>query len=517
VESISRRSLLRGVTAGGLILAGGPTLLAQPAIAGTVGPEQLHLQFGKDPSSEMTASWATPSSVSHPRLRLGTPSEGFGQTIEAHTASYTDGLNGVETITHHARINGLRPDTDYIYEVTHDGATPVQGAFRTAPTGRAAFRFTSFGDLGSGNPVWSKSSINAITAVAQIEQFAPTVHLLNGDLSYANVNQASQPQVWADYMNNTQLSAAQRPWMPALGNHEVEAGNGDQGYNSYNTRFDLPDNDTAFPGNWYKFQVGSVLFISLDNNDVVYQNDGGLDPTTNQALYIRGYSGGVQTKWLEQTLAKARSEDSIDWIVAYMHQPAMSSSSSGSGSDLGIREQFMSLFYQYGVDLVLAGHDHDYERTYAVRGTDSGTFLRPTVVSSDTTTVDTTKGLVHLVLGGGGTSSHDDVYGAPDPNAGNVPISQIYTEPEAYKVAANETEDATWSAVRDPNTTYPWGIAVFDVDPGSFPGDQTSITMTYYHTPAATAAEPFPAPIAYDTFTAVRPRRDGWGHGAVVK
>jgi hypothetical protein len=193
-----------------------------------------------------------------------------------------------------------------------------------------------------------------------------------------------------------------------------------------------------------------------------------------------------------------------------MHQPAMSSSASGSGGDLGIRQQFMDLFYQYGVDLVLAGHDHDYERTYAVRGTDAGTYLRPTVVSQDTDVVDTSKGLVQLVLGGGGTSSHDDVYGAPDPNAGDVPIAQIYTQYEAYKVAANETEDATWSAVRDPNTTYLWGIAVFDVDPGSFPGDQTSITMTYYHTPAATAANPYPAPIAFDSFKAVRPRRDGW-------
>jgi hypothetical protein len=94
-----------------------------------------------------------------------------------------------------------------------------------------------------------------------------------------------------------------------------------------------------------------------------------------------------------------------------------------------------------------------------------------------------------------------------------VPVAQIYTQYEAYKVDANETEDATWSAVRDPNTTFPWGIAVFDVDPGSHPGDQTSITMTYYHTPAATAANPFPAPVAYDTFKAVRPRRDGWQHG----
>jgi hypothetical protein len=510
VQAISRRSLLRVATASGLVLAAGPTIWSQPAIAGTVGPEQLHLQFGQDAATEMTASWATAGSVSRPRLRLGTASEGFGRTIEAETLTYTDGLNSVETITHHARITGLRPDTSYVYEVTHDGATPVQGAFRTAPVGRSAFRFTSFGDLATGNPVWSKSSINGLTAIAQVEQFDPVVHLMNGDLSYANVNQTNQPGCWADFMNNSQDSAANRPWMPTLGNHEIEIGNGDLGYDSYNTRFQLPDNGTPWPNNWYKFQVGSVLFIALDNNEVVYQNDGAYDATTGQVIYNRGYSNGAQTAWLERTLAAARRDSSIDWIIPFMHQPAMSSSTSGSGGDLGIRQQFMDLFYEYGVDLVLAGHDHDYERTYAVHGTDSGTFLRPTVVSTDTDVIDTSKGLVQLVLGGGGTSSHDDVYGAPDPNANDVPIAQIYTEYEAYKVVANETEDATWSAVRDPDTTHPWGIAVFDVDPGAFPGDETSITMTYYHTPAANAANPFPAPVAYDSFKAVRRRCDGW-------
>jgi hypothetical protein len=67
--------------------------------------------------------------------------------------------------------------------------------------------------------------------------------------------------------------------------------------------------------------------------------------------------------------------------------------------------------------------------------------------------------------------------------------------------------------VRDPNTTYPWGLATFDLDPGSHPGDQTTINVTLYHTPAATVANPFPAPIVFDTFTLSKPRSDA-GHGA---
>ena len=511
---VTRRSFLGGVTASGLLLAG-PAFWQQPARADAAPADQIHLQFGADPATDMTVSWVTATSVSRPRVVLGTASGGFGRVFEAETRSYVDQINGVETITQHARIRGLRPDTDYVYQVLSDGASPVAGTFRTAPVGRVPFRFTSFGDIGSGNPAWSKSSLNAITAAGQIEQFDPVVHLLNGDLSYANVNQANMPAVWADFANNTQPSAMNRPWMPALGNHEIEAGNGPLGYLSYQTRYTLPHNHSAsFAGNWYKFQVGSVLFISLDNNDVVYANDGGAYLGTTNALYLLGYSNGEQEAWLEKTLREASHDPSVDWIIAYMHQPAMSSSSSGSGSDLGIRSTWMPLLYQYGVDLVLAGHDHDYERSYLVRGTDPGTFLRPSVVSTDTTEVDTSQGLVHIVLGGGGTSSHDDVYGPPDSATGPLPTSQIYTTfPQVFKAAANETEAATWSAVRDPDTTHPWGIGVFDVDPGRWPGDKTSITLTYYHTPAATASNLYPAPVVYDSVTFVRHRRDGFLHG----
>ena len=518
-QLVSRRGFLGGVTAGGLLLAG-PAFWRQRAIAGTQSATQIHITYGNDAAREMNVSWSTAGSVSRPRVVLGTPHGGFGQTIPAETVTYTDYGDGVETYVQHARISGLRPGTTYVYSVLSDGAAAVPGTFTTAPTGRVPFRFTSFGDIGSGNPAWSKSSLNAITATSQIEQFNPVVHLLNGDLSYANVNQASMAAVWADFADNTQPSAMNTPWMPALGNHEVEAGNGPLGYLSYQTRYRLPGNRSSqFNGNWYAFQVGSVLFISLDNNDVVYENDGGVYLGTSTGPYLLGYSHGAQERWLERTLQQANSDPAVDWIVAYMHQPAMSTSTTGSGSDMGIRQTWMPLFYEYGVDLVLAGHDHDYERSYAVRGVDTGdpaanATLRPTVVSFDTTRVDTSQGLVHIVLGGGGTSSHDDTYFGTDSAYGpytpaNGLISQVYNAPTTYKQVAQTTELATWSAVRDPNTTYPWGIGVFDVDPGRYPGDQTSITMTYYHTPAATSTSLNPAPIAYDSFTAVRPRRDG--------
>ena len=147
-----------------------------------------------------------------------------------------------------------------------------------------------------------------MATAAQIEQFDPVVHLVNGDLSYANSNQASQPQVWEEYFDNSQLSAANRPWMPTLGNHENEPGNGPQGYLSYQTRYALPKNHSGdFEGNWYSFQVGSVLFVMLDNNDVCYQVDTGTYLSTGDNQILTGYSGGAQLKWLEKTLSRRRS------------------------------------------------------------------------------------------------------------------------------------------------------------------------------------------------------------------
>jgi hypothetical protein len=503
---LSRRSFIGavGVTAGGLFVASSPVLWQQAARADSVTAAQVHLTFGQDPAREVAVSWVTPTSVSNPTVMVGTATGGFGRTVMAETRTYTDSNNGIQTIAQHARIRGLEPDTAYVYQIVSGGETQVSGAFRTAPEGRVPFRFTSVGDIACGDTAYSKASLNAEATAASVELFDPVVHLVNGDLSYANSNQLYQPQVWAEYFDNTQLSAANRPWMPTLGNHENEPGNGPQGYLSYQTRFALPNNGSAdFQGNWYKFQIGSVLFVMLDNNDVCYQVDTGTYLSSGANQILTGYSGGVQEMWLEQTLREASTDTSVDWIVVVMHQPAMSTSDA-EGSDLGIRQNWMPLFYQYGVDFVLAGHDHDYERSYVVKGTDPGTILRPHVVSTDPNNVDSDLGLVHLVIGTGGTHGHDDVYmtdtADDEPEEGiNVSETEIVTE------------DAPWSAVTDPNTTYPWGIGVFDVDPGGFPGDKTTITFTYYHTSAWSGSGPYPTPVEFDTFTATRTRSDGFG------
>jgi len=522
--TLTRRGFFRGAGAAGLAAAVAPMALSGNAAAATPDgtPEQIHLTWGEDPATTVVVSWATQAQAVNPRV--GVTRGGHVRTVHAQQRTYTDGLNGQTVFTYHARLEGLEPGATVHYSVTADNdanaSSPFKSSFATAPRGRQAFRFTSYGDLATPVTSWVLSSMQSKYAVQVVERFQPLFHLLNGDLCYANLNPTAQPAVWADFGNNCQASAANRPWMPCPGNHEIEFNNGAQGFDSYLTRYTLPDNGTPLRGRWYSFRVGGVLFVSLSDDDVIHQ-DGGpfvagpapLQPsssTGNPAIapgtsfYVHGYSNGAQTRWLEKTLADASCDDDIDWIIVQMHQDALTSSANGNGSDKGLREAWLPLFDRYGVDLVLCGHDHDYERSLPVRGCFHGTgrdvatgaavdTLQPRPVAGAQRadgSFDTRRGTVHLILGGGGTSAPLDSYGV-DP-ANGLPQAKVFTKanrpiPGAVagtfvRAAADAVEDAIWSAQRDTGTGY--GIAVFDVDPGSH-GGMTAITINYYHAPGA--------------------------------
>ena len=546
--AISRREFFKSAGSAGVAAAAAPFAhSAEGAGAGAADgtPEQIHLTWGEDPAHTVFVSWVSPAQAVNPRVSLEHAGKPHA-VIHAVQRSYTDGMNGQTVFTYHAKLEGLTAHTTYRYSVTADNDSrkrnPFTATFHTAPQGRAPFRWTSYGDLATPNTRWTLSSPQSRYAVDAVERFKPLFHLLNGDLCYANLNPTAQPAVWADFGNNVQRSAAYRPWMPCPGNHEIEFCNGDQGLESYLARYSLPDNGTAFPGRWYRFKVGSVLFISLAADDVIYQDSGaflaGPEPLTpapstgntpitpGTSVYVRGYSAGAQTRWLEETLAAAQQDTGIDWIIVQMHQDALSSSKNGNGSDKGLREAWLPLFDRYGVDLVLCGHDHDYERSWPVRGCNHNvgrdaatgapvdTCQPQPVVTAEPAEgkFDTSHGTIHLILGGGGTSSPLDAYGV-NPHSG-VPQAKVITRanrpkpgpiPGVFvKAAADAVEDAIWSARRDTATGY--GVAVFDLDPGE-PHGKTTITMHYYHAAGADRA-PTPGYELFDTLVLTKDRRD---------
>ena len=481
--------------------------VAMPAVAG------LHLQFGADASSEVTVSWHTLQPVRNPRVLLGRLDGRLEQTADAKPTSYTDGKSHQTVYAYHAKLGRLQAESTYMYGAMHDGAAPEFGTFRTAPRGRAAFTFTSFGDQGTPTvgkkfvppagvtlpvPVFVNDNLGSPAAgdtTLGVEQLRPLFHLFNGDLCYANLAQ-DRVRTWWDFWENNTRSARNRPWMPSPGNHENELGNGPIGYQAYQTYFSVPQAEgqtDVTRGLWYAFTAGSVRVLSIANDDVTYQDSGN--------SYVRGYSAGAQKAWLEKELAATRENRDIDWIVVCMHQVAISTADKFNGADLGIREEWVPLFDKYNVDLVVCGHEHHYERSHPIRGHEANQTLTPRPAALGTDMIDTTKGTVHMVIGGGGTSAPSNELffnppacrvivsvGSPDPVTGKRP--PVYVR-----------EDAPWSAVR--NAAHAYGFAAFTVDPGSGRGADTSMKVVYYDVVGKDGQL-----AAFETFTLRRPRRD---------
>ena len=497
-----------GATQAAIVAGAAPHTTEAPAVSG------LHLQFGADASSEIVVSWHTLQPVSHPRVVLGRLDGRFEQTVAAELSSYTDGKSQQVVYAYHARIGGLQADSAYMYGALHDGAVPEFGTFRTSPRGRAAFTFTSFGDQGTPTvgrkfvppagvslaaPVFVNDNLGSPAAgdtTLGVERLRPLFHLFNGDLCYANLA-ADRVRTWWDFWDNNTRSARIRPWMPSPGNHENELGNGPIGYQAYQTYFSVPEasgQTDVTRGLWYAFTAGSVRVISIANDDICYQDGGN--------SYVRGYSNGAQKAWLEKELAASRANREIDWIVVCMHQVAISSVDKFNGADLGIREEWVPLFDKYNVDLVVCGHEHHYERSHPIRGAEANRTLTPKPAATATDVIDTTKGTVHMVIGGGGTSVPSNelffdppacrvivaVGSSPDPKTGKRPPVYVH-------------EDAPWSAVR--NAAHAYGFAAFTVDPGSERGGSTVMTVVYYDV-VGPGGELAP----FETFTLRRPRRD---------
>jgi 3',5'-cyclic AMP phosphodiesterase CpdA len=484
-----------------------PDPLTTPPVAG------LHLQFGADASSEMVASWHTLQPVRNPRVLLGQLDGTLKLTVNAKVVSYTDAKSGRVVHAYHAKLERLLANHSYLYAAIHDGAEPVFSTFRTSPRGRAPFSFTSFGDQGTPtlgrkyvppageimpNPPFVNDNLGspaAANTTLGVERLRPLFHLFNGDLCYANIAE-DRVQAWWDFWENNSRSACKRPWMPCAGNHENELGNGPIGYRAFQTYFSVPEatgQTDMTRGLWYAFTAGSVRVISIANDDVCYQDGGN--------SYVRGYSSGAQKAWLEHELSASRADRNIDWLVVCMHQVAISTAEVANGADLGIRQEWLPLFDQFGVDLVVCGHEHHYERSHPIRGTESNSTLTPVPSATALEVIDTSQGTVHMVIGGGGTSAPTNQQLFSPPQCRVItgvgePDTATGRRPSIYKI-----EQAPWSAVR--NAGHSYGFAAFSVDPGPQRGGITTIKVTYFD-----VLGPDGQLSPFESFTLRRHRRD---------
>jgi hypothetical protein len=404
--AISRRRFLRGAAVGGGVLLAGPTLWQQTARA-SVPPMSPHLQVGTDPRSTMVVSCP----VTGPVVDVGLD-DGFGRTVPAETRT----VAGTSTHYHHAVVDRLAPGTSYRYRIGHDGATGEPSTFRTAPGAAEPFTFTAFGDQGVG--------AGAQETTATVAAQNPAFHFHVGDLCYAYkagglFDGPTDQAVWDDWFAQVSRGAAARvPWMPTVGNHEMESGYGPQGYSGFLSRFTLPSS-TGAPGVpvTYAVRWGNVGLVALDANDTSYEIPGN-----------RGYTAGAQDAWLERTLRALRADPAVDWIVVGYHHCSYCTNAVHA-SDGGPRERWGALFDAAGVDLVLNGHNHCYERTHPIR---AGVVADETAPGGSYRPAET--GTTYLTVGGGGQAAYQ---------ASLAPTSYVTVEG-----GARVPEAAPWSATR---------------------------------------------------------------------
>lgn len=147
---------------------------------------------------------------------------------------------------------------------------------------------------------------------------------------------------------------------------------------------------------------------------------------------------------------------------------------------------------------MLCGHEHHYERSHPLRGSLGSDTRTPIPVDTRRDVIDTTRGTVHLVIGGGGTSVPTNGLLFPEPRCQVITGVGAYDPAVRHKPSIYVMEDAPWSAFRDRDN--PYGFVSFDVDPGS-PGGKTSIKATYY-----AVRGPYGAVVPIDEFTLIKPR-----------
>jgi 3',5'-cyclic AMP phosphodiesterase CpdA len=128
---------------------------------------------------------------------------------------------------------------------------------------------------------------------------------------------------------------------PVTGNHEYET-RGAAGYFDYFASVGVAVG--ARNEGWYSYSVGDWRFVALNSN---CGSVGGCN------------AGSAQYRWLQSELLQNKQK----CTVAYMHHPFLSSGQNGSTPAL---LPLMRLLYENNVDLVLAGHDHLYERFHPI-------------------------------------------------------------------------------------------------------------------------------------------------------
>jgi hypothetical protein len=283
----------------------------------------------------------------------------FGNSLTTQNQSVVDTI--LKT-NHFVNLTGLNPATFYYYSI---GTTTniLNGnidalRFKTAPANGAVapYRFWAIGDFGKANQGQRNvlSSFNNYTN----GQYTDLMIFL-GDNAYSDGTE----QEYQDKVFNIYDSIM--PYLPVFstpGNHD---------YNSVN-RFDPPGQHVGPYFNIFNNSMNAEAGGVASNTELYYSFDFGNVHFISLNSEIQAWTSSSNSQmfnWLRQDLQANTKE----WVICYFHQPPYSKGSHDSDDFwellmLSMRQNALPILEQYGVDLVLSGHSHVYERSKLIKG-----------------------------------------------------------------------------------------------------------------------------------------------------
>ncbi|MHA1691241.1 MAG: metallophosphoesterase, partial [Candidatus Heimdallarchaeaceae archaeon] len=287
-------------------------LLVSPFLGGINGvfaedipPGYIHLSWQNDNLTTMTFTWRT--------------AEITGSIVQYGIQDVLENeVSGIDAIWHVVEATNLQSDTVYKYRVGNGESWSDEYNFKTGRSDGA--RFIAWGDSRTNRD----ERVKIVNAVSKINyEFS----VFDGDL----VGAGREIGQWYDWLKDFTPAIRETPFMPVLGNHE-------KNHSHYYNIFSLPGREE-----FYSFNYGPVHFVAL--HTCVEDYGGSLDE---------------QAEWLRNDL-DAHSE--YPWTIVVQHRPPYSSSvryHNGDTEDL--LTTLVPIYEEYGVDMVIAGHDHWYER-----------------------------------------------------------------------------------------------------------------------------------------------------------
>lgn len=292
--------------------------------------------------SAMTLLWETNGNMAVPSVEWGPAGGGLPNTLAKVETTQVDATHFV----HKATISGLQAETEYDYRVRNGTTVSTMWRFRTAPLATSPYVIAWIADNQNGPSTFTQH-------VSQLAGRDPDLVIAPGDV-VQNGNVLSE---WGSYWFGpleTADFAQTHPVVFARGNHDGE--------HAYSYAY------SALPGNgsWYSFTYGNAFIVVLDTES----STGNETPTANQIAF------------LQEQLGSAAAQAATFRIVTF-HKPPYTNlwdltgifcSYNGEGF---VRTDWVPLFELYGVDLVVAGHAHAYQRA-------------------------TRNGITYLTVGGGG-------------------------------------------------------------------------------------------------------------------